>query len=486
MQIETIETPELGDRSYLVHDGARAIVIDPQRDFDRVIAVAERAGVHIDLVLETHIHNDYVSGGLALARAVGARYGVAAAEPVDFERAPIAPGESLQVGRLTVRAEEAPGHTLHHLAFVIDAEGGSRAVFSGGSLLYGTVGRTDLDYRRTPAELTRAQYRGVRRLPDILPTDVSIHPTHGFGSFCSSAASSGATSSTIGREREGNLVSTCPDEDSFVSTILDGLTAYPRYYAQMGPANRRGALDPALATSAPQPLGREELRARLQAGEWVVDLQGRRPYAARHLRGTVSMELSTNLTTYLGWVLPPNAPLTLLGSVDEISAAQRALVRIGLDRPAAALRGAADDLMEMAPQTYRVVDFKAVATETNPRSDTVLDVRRHDEWRAGHIRDALHIPLPELLERLGEVPTGRLWVHCAGGFRASIAASLLSRSGYDVVLIDDEFTNVPQSGLLLEEPAGRDIARRSAGDDRNQEGRDGKPGAEPAHAAGHR
>lgn len=484
MHIETIETPELGDRSYVVHDGDQAIVIDPQRDIDRVIDVVDRAGARIDLVLETHIHNDYVSGGLALARAAGARYGVAAAEPVAFDRSPITPGEAMQVGSLTVRAEEAPGHTLHHLAFVVEADGRPQAVFTGGSLLFGTVGRTDLDYRSTPAALTRAQYRGVRGLLDRLPGEVSIHPTHGFGSFCSSAASSGAAASTIESERRDNLVARCTDEDLFVTTILGGLTAYPRYYAQMGPANRRGASNPEL--TAAQPVGPEELRERLQAGEWIVDLQARRLYAASHLRGTVSMELSTNFTTYLGWVLPPHAALTLVGSPDEISDARRALVRIGLDHATAALRQTADELTEAAPRRYAVADFKTAATEIDKRTDTILDVRRNDEWRDGHIREAVHIPLPELLERLGEVPTRRLWVHCASGFRASIAASLLDRSGYDVILIDDDFDNVGPSGFVIGEPATAGTARPSAGADRNEEDRDGNPSAERAHAANHR
>ena len=482
MHIETIETPELGDRSYLVHDGERAVVIDPQRDTDRVIEVAASAGVSIALVVETHIHNDYVSGGLALARAVGAQYGVAAAEPVGFDRSPIAPGDLITVGRLTVRAEPAPGHTLHHLAFVIEEEGGAQAVFTGGSLLYGTVGRTDLDHRSSPAALTRSQYRGVRGLLERLPAATSVHPTHGFGSFCSSAASSGSTASTIGVEQQQNIVTRHADEDVFVETILAGLTAYPRYYAQMGPANRRGA--PAVEPAAPQPIGADELRDRLAAGEWIVDLDARRRYAGRHLTGTVNMEFNTNLTTYLGWVVPAGAAITLVGSADEVSGARRALARIGLDGPNTALRETADELTVTSPRAYSVVDFRAAAAAIDDDTDAVLDVRRDDEWRAGHVRGAVHIPLPELLERLGEVPRRRLWVHCASGFRASIAASLLDRSGFELVLIDDDFEQAAQAGLVIERltPTTAE-GRHTASADRDEESRDDEPATEPAHAA---
>lgn len=485
MQIETIETPELGDHSYLVHDGERAVVIDPQRDIDRVLRAADAAGVTIDLVVETHIHNDYVSGGLALARAVGARYGVAAAEPVAFDRSPLSAGDALAVGRLLVRVEPAPGHTLHHLAFVVEEDGMPRAVFTGGSLLYGTVGRTDLDHRSSPAALTRAQFRGVRALLAGLPGAVSVHPTHGFGSFCSSAASSGATASTIGIEQRDNLVSRCTDEDVFVETILGGLTAYPRYYAQMGIANRRGA--PAADGGAVQPISADELRQRLDAGEWIIDLQGRRLYAERHLEGTVNIELGTHFTTYLGWVIPAGNPITLVGSHEEISSARLALARIGLDHPGGALRATATEMIGNSASRYSRVDFSSAHSAIDTQTDTVLDVRRDDEWRAGHIRDAVHVPLPDLLERLGEVPPRRLWVHCASGFRASIAASLLDRSGFEVVLIDDDFDEAGRAGFIIDTPAAAEKRLvPSASVTTDQEDGDGEQSAEPAHVAHHR
>ncbi|MEO8899633.1 MAG: MBL fold metallo-hydrolase [Candidatus Dormibacter sp.] len=474
MHIESIETPELGDRTYLVHDGDRAVVIDPQRDFDRVLEVADRAGVTIDMVLETHIHNDYVSGGLALSRQVGAGYGVAAAEPVAFDRFHVAPGDVNSVGKLTVRVEAAPGHTMHHLAFVVEAAGHPQAVFTGGSLLFGTVGRTDLDHRGSPDSLTRAQYRSVRGLLERLPAAVTIHPTHGFGSFCSSSASSGATSSTIGIEQRDNLVARS-DEDGFVETVLAGLTTYPRYYAQMGPANRRGAA--AADLDELRPIDRVDLRDQIRSGEWVVDLESRRLYATRHLRGTLNIELGTDFTTYLGWVIPTGVPVTLVGSADELRAARRALARIGVDEPIAALRETADTEMTRASaHSYPRMDFAAAAAEIEDRSGTVLDVRRDDEWRGGHIRGAVHVPLPELLERLGEVPPRQLWVHCASGFRASIAASLLSRSGFDVVLIDDDFEQAAPAGLVIDRPAATaDNARHSASAHANKGNGDGKP-----------
>ena len=216
----------------------------------------------------------------------------------------------------------------------------------------------------------------------------------------------------------------------------------------MGPANRRGA--PAAELGAASPIDVDQLRDRLAAGEWIVDLGARGRYAEGHLAGAINMELSTHFTTYLGWVIPPGAPITLVGSAEEISEARRALSRIGLDDPIAALRQTSASLMHTSPRAYARADFRDMATDMDPGTDVVLDVRRDDEWRSGHISDAVHIPLPELLERLGEIPMRRLWVHCATGFRASIAASLLDRSGFTVTLVDDDFEHAARAGLVVE------------------------------------
>ena len=217
--VVTIETPSLGDRSYLIHDGAVAVVVDPQRDIGRVLAVAESRHVRITHVLETHIHNDYVTGGLALARHAGAAYVVAAAEEVGFERLGVGDRDLLSAGSLTVTAVHTPGHTPGHMSFVLGEAGQDPfAVFTGGSLLYGAVGRTDLIGPGLTEQLTRAQYRSVRRLAAELPPEVAVYPTHGFGSFCSATPITG-TASTIGHERLANIALRS-DEDTFVAELL--------------------------------------------------------------------------------------------------------------------------------------------------------------------------------------------------------------------------------------------------------------------------
>ena len=436
--IVTIETPGLGDRSYLVTDGDVAIVVDPQRDIDRVLAAATARGVRITHVLETHVHNDYVSGGLDLARRTGAAYVLAAGDPVAFERQTIADGETITTGRLFVRAIHTPGHTPHHLSYELRVDGVVRAVFTGGSVLYGATGRTDLVAPDLTEQLTHAQFHSARRLAAELPPETEVLPTHGFGSFCSATQTADVARSTLGLEQTQNPSLTL-DEDTFVATLLAGLTAHPTYYAHMAPLNRRGPRP--IDLEPPAPLDPTRLSRRIAAGEWVVDIRSRTAFARRHLQGTVSIELGDQFAPYLGWVIPWGVPITLVGgSASEVAAAQRALARIGIDE-LTATAGPLDDLAATTGiASYPTVDFDELQRARAEGAVCVLDVRRPDEWARGRLRGALHIPFYELEARLDEVPRDReVWVHCGSGFRASIAASLLARAGHRPVLIDDSW-----------------------------------------------
>ena len=305
MIVHTIETPSLGDRSYLVHDGEVALVIDPQRDLDRVLSAAEEAGVTISHIAETHLHNDYVSGGLALSRRTGATYLHAAAEELPFDHRGVGDDDTIEVGTLTVRVLATPGHTQHHLSYHVTESGdeaGPGALFTGGSLLYGSVGRTDLVAADLTDTLTRQQYRSVRGMIDSLPGGTHFYPTHGFGSFCSSSEGGDDSDGTLTGERSVNLALTIEDEDDFVERLMSGLSDHPAYYAQMGPMNRAGGIPVDLSPAAP--VDPTELSRRIHRGERVVDLRNRRAYATDHVVGTIGIELDDPFATYLGWLIP--------------------------------------------------------------------------------------------------------------------------------------------------------------------------------------
>lgn len=449
MDVTVIDTPQLGDRSYLVHDGQTALVIDAQRDIDRVEALLAHTGVSLTHVAETHIHNDYITGGLVLARKHEAAYLVNAADDVSFERTPIADGESVQVGELSVKAVATPGHTHRHLSFVV-THGAEQAVFSGGSVLYGSVGRTDLLGPEHTEGLTHDQYASARRLAAEAQEQAALYPTHGFGSFCSSGPATGADESTLGEQFETNHVYTDPDEEHFVAELIANLTAYPNYYVHMGPANAAGPTEPDL--QVPDSLDPAELKSRLEDGEWVVDLRHRVAYSSNHLKGTISFEYGdgSSFTTFLGWVFPYDRQLTLVGSREDVENAIRDLSRIGIDSPDAAL---GEDPGKLAPgatvSSYPRVGWAEVLAD-RPAEETILDVRRAEEYEDSHIAGAVNIPLHELLPRMDEVPAGRLWVHCGSGYRSGVAASLLERAGKDPVHIDAMFAEAADAGLPMD------------------------------------
>ncbi|MYR58725.1 MBL fold metallo-hydrolase, partial [Streptomyces sp. SID625] len=321
-----------------------------------------------------------------------------------------------------------------------------------GSLLIGTVGRPDLVDPRLTEHLARAQHASAHRLAATLDDEVSVLPTHGFGSFCSSAQTEG-DATTIGEERTGNDALTL-DVDTFVQRILAGLEDVPAYYTHMGPANAAGPAPVDL--TPPEPADAAQIAERLAAGEWVVDLRGRVAFADGHVAGSFNFEGTGKPATYLAWLIPWGKPVTLLGDTPEqIADAQRELARVGIDRPAAAATGDPATWIRAGEQlaSFLRARFADLAGSQRRGEDVViLDVRRVSERANGFIRGSVHIPLHELHGRVGEVPAGTVWVHCAGGMRAAIAASLLDATGRRVVAVDDSFEAAAGTGLSVTRP----------------------------------
>ena len=449
--VDTIEVSGLGNRSYLAGGERTAVAVDPPRDVDQVIAAAARRGVRIAQVVETHVHNDYVTGGLELARLTGAAYLVPAAARVSFARVPVHDGDRTEIDAeagLTLRALATPGHTPHHTSYALEENGTAVVVFTGGSLLIGTVGRPDLVEPWLTEQLARAQHASAHRLAAELPDNTAVLPTHGFGSFCSSSRAEGGDT-TIGKEKASNEVLT-RDVDDFVAGLLAGLDDIPAYYTHMGPANAAGPAP--LDLTPPVVCDAGEIAARLAAGEWVVDLRNRVAFAAGHVSGSFNFEAEGQLATYLAWLIPWGKPVTLLAeSSQQLATAQRELVRVGIDRPAAAAIGDPGGwLREGAePASFRRAAFADLAGRHPAEGVVVLDVRRSSERAGGYIEGSVHIPVHALHRRLDEVPAGQVWVHCAGGMRAAIAASLLDAAGREVVAVDDSFDAAEKAGLTV-------------------------------------
>ncbi|MGP4112098.1 rhodanese-like domain-containing protein [Streptomyces sp. 4N509B] len=450
---DVLEIEDLGNRGYLAGGTRAAVVVDPPRDIDQVIAAAALRGVRIVAVAETHVHNDYVTGGLELARLTGARYLVPAGASVAYARVPVADGdvEEIEDG-LTLQAVATPGHTPHHTSYVLAEDGRERAAFTGGSLLMGSVGRPDLVEPRLTEELARAQHASAHRLAAELDDEVAVMPTHGFGSFCSTVRA-GGEHGTIGAEKTSNPV-LLQDLDTFVRELLAGLDDVPAYYAHIGPTNSAGPASVDL--TPPRPATAEEIAHRLAAGEWVVDLRDRVAFSEGHVAGSFNFEVEGRLATYLAWMIPWGKPVTLLaGSVEDLSRAQRELARVGIDRPAAASVGTpAAWAGGRAPLAAfpRATFPDLAAARARGEEIVVLDVRRAGERAGGWIEGSVHVPIHQVHQRLSEVPAGTVWVHCTSGTRAAIAASVLDAAGRDVVAVDDGYDAAADTGLRLVTP----------------------------------
>jgi len=442
MDVEVFVTDGLGDSSYLVRSGDEAALVDPQRDAWRFLRAAERTGARIRAVLETHVHNDYVSGAGEVHAATGAEVVAPAAGGYRFPHHPAAEGDEVRVGDLRLVAMATPGHTPEHLAWLAhEGEAATpRAVFSGGSLLVGSAGRTDLLGPELAGELAHAQFGSIRRLA-ALPDEVEVLPTHGAGSFCVAAMPATRRTTTIGQERRDNLLVRAADEDAFTAELRSEVMAWPAYYRHMAPINRAGARVlghlPRLPAVPP-----DVLAERAQAGAWVVDGRDRDAFAAAHIPGSVNIELNAGFASYVGWMLPFDAPLLLVlpdprdRSVEEATAQ---LVRIGWTRLEGHLAGGIDawrasggELRSYEPGTVEQLCDQTLRGE----QPLVLDVRQQLEWAWGTIPGSEQVFVADLPGRLGSLPrNGTVWVICSNGHRASIAASLLDRAGIPVRLV---------------------------------------------------
>lgn len=434
MDVVALRTPGLGDTTYLLTHGGRGLVVDPQRDVDRFLAAARDAGVEVSHVLETHLHNDYISGGRELARRTGAEHVLPAGAGVAFPHVRAFHMEDLEgEAGMSIRPIHTPGHTPEHVSYLVLIDGRPRALFSGGSLLVGSAGRTDLLGPERAYELAVSQFGSVRRLA-ALPGDVCLYPTHGEGSFCT-ASNAGKTVSTIAAEVEGNPVLRHRDPEAFAREHLAGLVPYPSYYAHMGPLN---LIDPRPLPRRPVPeLGPDQVEA-LAGVATVVDARPERDFASGHLPGSLGIPAGDGFASWVGWLLPFDRPVLLV--IDDGDPGELAidLARIGFERVVGFLDGVEGWCASGRElRSFRTVDVDTFAAAVSDPATRVLDVRAPNEWREGHLEGSILRYLPDLAR---QVPDGlaagdEVWVGCASGYRSTIAAGLLERAGVRPVVL---------------------------------------------------
>jgi hydroxyacylglutathione hydrolase len=444
VRIRQFVIPGLGHLSTLVADDASgaAAVVDPRRDVDAYLAAATADGVLITHVIETHLHNDYVSGGRELAALTGATHVIGAGAGLAYDHRGVRHGDTIDLGRLRFRALETPGHTPEHVSYAMADT--SRAeepllLFTGGSLLVGAVGRTDLLGADNAVPYARAMFRSIHEV--ILPHEdfVSIYPTHGAGSLCSTGIAS-TPNSTIGFERRYNPMIQSTEVDEFVRVLLRDQPAFPHYFARMRPLNQAG---PALlggGVPEARPVKVDEVRDALGRDALLIDARQPVAHAEAHVPGSVSIPADPSFGTWLGWVVDPDRPLILLlddpGGWDDLV---RQALRIGYEQVVGYVAGGLDAWRRAGLPTESTgrLTVEALARRLangGPDAPLVIDVRQAGEFAAGHVPGSVHIRGGDLPSRLHDLPRDRpIATICASGFRSSIAASLLRRAGFSEV-----------------------------------------------------
>ncbi|MFZ6005640.1 MAG: MBL fold metallo-hydrolase [Actinomycetota bacterium] len=428
--------------SYLIGDTAtgRAVVVDPQRDIGEYLADAEANGLRIERVIETHFHADFLSGHLELAEATGAVISYGDVATTDFPMEPLAHGQVLSLGDVTLEIRHTPGHTPESISIVVYERPGAPpwAVLTGDTLFIGDVGRPDLltSVGRTADSLARDLHRSLEEQILTLPDPTQVYPAHGAGSACGKHLSTAATS-TIGEQRATNYALRPMTDEEFVDVVTEGQSVAPLYFAFAADANRREhkLLDD---HEAPEPLTVDQAQEAAAKGAVLLDTRSPESFASGHLRGSVNVGLDGRFAEYAGDVIRPGEQVVVVGDAGRGTEAKVRLARIGFD----AVIGELSDVEAVLAEHPQL----ASAARRLPAADVaewlaeepglqVVDVRNPGETKvSGVIDGAVNIPLPQLLDRLDELdPSKPTVVYCAGGYRSSVAASTLRARGFETV-----------------------------------------------------
>jgi hydroxyacylglutathione hydrolase len=427
----------LAHASYIVSSQGIAAVIDPQRDVDLYLDFARENDLTIEHIIETHLHADFVSGHHELAQRTGARIYLGEDAHATFPHTPVRDNDTLQFGNARFHFLHTPGHTLEGVCAVLTdlaAPAQPRAVFTGDTLFVGDVGRPDLSADHTPQQLAALLYQSLHNKLLTLPDATEIYPAHGAGSLCGRSMSA-ERSSTIGNQRRTNYALLARSQDEFIHLLTDSLPPRPEYFGRDVELNRNGASSlnqlPPLA-----PLSSTELLKLQSEGATVLDTRSAQDFAAAHIPGSLHIALSGQYASWAARILGLDRRIILIGEdTDQLRESQLRLARVGIEHADAYLEGGISSWIQSGfdldyiPQVS--VGELANLRERDGETITILDVREPGEIESGAFPNSTRIPLAQLAERTAELDPAKLVVvHCKGGYRSSIATSILRRAGF--------------------------------------------------------
>ncbi|MDH6194797.1 hydroxyacylglutathione hydrolase [Mycobacterium frederiksbergense] len=432
----------LSHASYLIGDEStgRAVVVDPQRDVSEYLADAEKLGLHIELVIETHFHADFLSGHLELAEAAGATIVYSSVASPEFDFMGVEDGQRYSLGEVTLEFRHTPGHTPESMSIVVyehadDTE--PYGVLTGDTLFIGDVGRPDLlaSIGFTRDELADKLYHSLHEKLMTLPDSTRVFPAHGAGSACGKNLST-ERSSTMGDQKLSNYALRAPDKKSFIELVTEGQPPAPGYFVYNAILNRkdRALLD---EDAMPSALDYRQMTEAVNAGAMLVDGRGPEEFALGHLRNAINIGLDGRYAEFAGSVIKPDVDIVLITDTGQELEGKNRLARIGFDRVVGYLDAPERAMFEHRDQVQ--VASRLTAQAFTERAGEVhdlqiVDVRNPGETEAGMVPGAVNIPVGQLPDRIAELDPNRpTVVYCAGGYRSSVAASLLRQRGFSDV-----------------------------------------------------
>jgi hydroxyacylglutathione hydrolase len=436
----------LSHASYLITDERTktAAVVDPQRDVDQYLADAAAGGYQIKHVLLTHFHADFLAGHIELRDRAGAKIHLGRRAAAEFDFVSMKDGDRIEFGDVRLTILETPGHTPEGISILVYdlAQSGDQphAVLTGDTLFIGDVGRPDLlaSIGVTADELADMLYDSITNKLVKLPDATLVYPAHGAGSMCGKSLSQ-ETVSTIGEQKKFNYALQPMSREEFKRIVVEEQPEAPAYFVHDAILNRqeRASLDQTLATSL-RPLPLEEVLRMHNQGAQLLDVRDAVDFEGAHLTGSLNIALRGKYATWCGTLLSHDTPIVVVAEAGAEDEAVMRLGRIGFDNVAGYLQGGMEALRDRPELVRKLERITAVALEEQLRSDprpVVIDVRSEKEWNAGHIGGSRNLPLNHLRDRLGEIPADQtVVVHCEGGYRSAIAASLLQQAGRQNVL----------------------------------------------------
>ncbi|HEY2232132.1 MAG TPA: rhodanese-like domain-containing protein [Candidatus Angelobacter sp.] len=445
----------LAHASYMLGSEGEAAVVDPQRDVEIYLKAADQQGLKIRHIFETHLHADFVSGHLELAKRTGAKICIGAQAGATFPHIPLHDGSEVPCGKLRITALETPGHTPEGICLIVTDEEKSQApwaVLTGDTLFIGDVGRPDLSKSHTPQQLAGMMYDSLHGKLMKLSNNVLVYPAHGAGSLCGRNMRS-ERSSTIGTERLTNYALQIKSRDEFIRELTENLPSRPEYFLQDAQINRAGA--PPLSELRDLPaISAAELSALLQQGVFVLDVRSNADFAAAHVPASINIALSGQFASWAGAIMGLGAhPVLVADTPEQYAEARLRLARVGIEDPRGFLQGG---IAAWKQAGFPVADVPQITVQELSRQRSqdlqVLDVRREPEWQAGHIEGAEWFPLDNFKVSAPELdPSSPVAVHCQGGYRSMIACSLLQRAGLqNVINVTGGFDAWRQAGLPVE------------------------------------